>query len=48
MESSWEAHDKGFGRVFFRAAYDPTKAPFKVLGHEMLINQRPLGALPGI
>jgi hypothetical protein len=36
-------NDKGFGRVFVRAAYDPTKSPFKVLGYETLINQRPVG-----
>ncbi len=36
-------NDKGFGRVFVRADYEPAKVPFKVLGYEVLINQRPLG-----
>jgi antitoxin (DNA-binding transcriptional repressor) of toxin-antitoxin stability system len=36
-------NDKGFSRVFVRAAYDPAKIPFKVLGYEALINQRPVG-----
>ena len=40
-------NDKGFGRVFGRAAYDPNKIPFKVLGYEVLINQRPLGDKTG-
>jgi hypothetical protein len=40
-------NDKGFGRVFVRAAYDPTKIPFKVLGYEALINQRPVGDKTG-
>ncbi len=40
-------NDKGFGRVFFRAAYDPTKIPFKVFGYEALINQRPVGDKTG-
>ncbi len=40
-------NDKGFGRIFGRAAYDPTKIPFKVLGYEVLINQRPLGDKTG-
>ncbi len=26
-----------------RAAYDPAKIPFKVLGYEAMINQRPVG-----
>ena len=36
-------NDKGFGRVLVRAAYDPAKIPFKVLGYEAMINQRPVG-----
>src|SRR5262249_5186167 len=40
-------NDKGFGRIFGRAVYDPTKIPFKVLGYEVLINQRPLGDKTG-
>jgi hypothetical protein len=36
-------NDKGFGRVFVRAGYDPSKVPFKVHGYEVLINQRPVG-----
>ncbi len=40
-------NDKGFGRIFGRAAYDPTKIPFKVLGYEVLVNQRPLGDKTG-
>ncbi len=40
-------NDKGFGRVFARAAYDPAKIPSKVIGYEALINQRPLGDKTG-
>ena len=40
-------NDKGFSRVFARAAYDPAKIPFKILGYEVLINQRPVGAKLG-
>jgi WD40 repeat protein len=40
-------NDKGFGRLIVRAAYDPTKVPFKTLGYEALINQRPVGAKTG-
>ena len=40
-------NDKGFGRLLVRTAYDPTKIPFKTLGYEALINQRPVGAKTG-
>ncbi|HZZ81121.1 MAG TPA: family 16 glycoside hydrolase, partial [Gemmataceae bacterium] len=40
-------NDKGFGRIFCRAAYEPTKIPFKVLGYEVLLNQRPVGEKTG-
>ena len=40
-------NDKGFGRIFSRAAYDPTKIPFKVIGYEVLLNQRPVGDKTG-
>jgi hypothetical protein len=40
-------NDKGFGRLFVRAAYDPNKVPFKVLGFDAMINQRPLGSRMG-
>ena len=40
-------NDKGFGRLHVRAAYDPTKIPFKTIGYETLINRRPVGAKTG-
>jgi hypothetical protein len=40
-------NDKGFSRIFVRAAFDPAKIPFKVLGYEALINQRPVGDMIG-
>ena len=40
-------NDKGFSRVFVRAAFEPAKIPFKILGYEAMINQRPVGAKTG-
>jgi hypothetical protein len=40
-------NDKGFGRILGRAAYDPTKIPFRVLGYAAVINQRPFGNKTG-
>jgi hypothetical protein len=36
-----------FARVFTRAGFDPIKIPFKVVGYETLINQRPVGGKTG-
>ncbi len=47
LRAELRINDKGFGRIFGRATYDPTKIPFKVLGYEVLINQRPLGDKTG-
>jgi hypothetical protein len=47
LRAEMRINDKGFGRVFGRAGYDPTKIPFKVIGYEILINQRPLGDKTG-
>src|ERR1051325_427951 len=36
-----------FARVFTRAGFDPIKIPFKVVGYETLITQRPVGGKTG-